>query len=815
MVDLRILKANKCTAEDWRKIFEGRDRAHMLVRKDQRDPTIIKKPKKQKSKTDKIDELMERIYNRICNGREWNFQNYQIAYAMDLIWDAPFRQVNPTMIAAVCEQHGKNTEEVKSIMKGLGLDFDAILKTSKDPKSGKEITTIDVPTFFAVTVPLVRSYHTVRRARIINDRNRDPFIQYKAATQTKENRTRCEVLTSRVQQTAKHYDYLGALNQMVFQMLLYPSGCLAFTKEEWHKSEQLRYKKDGKETEQYTVREGLRYHIPHPTRTFWDQAHPLRTFNTDTGCSYAGYWQVMRYGDIEDNKGFYNTDRITVGDTGWFTGGSQFWRLVYSSCTVKVPTITVPDTAPDAMDREQYILDNPYYNGDMRDHSVMLCEYREKLNPKQWGLGDYDHDVWCRFVVAGDGTIVYAAPMGYTPVVPCRDNGDDKRMGDASLALQLAPFQDQLSNLLTQFLLTVKQNLANFTLVDKSTVDTDSLKKMLNEGETYFRGLNIQTFDSRQMRVLQVDPKGAVIPHRFPPLDTNGIVLAMKLVIDMAERVLQFSSQEIAQAASHEQTKAEVEKIHATTTNILEFTCIPVDQAMDSMAQQNYEAVMNYGEDEFYAQIPSDHEIDEKRLEALGITQDEDGETLDKKIKVKAKKRPALELDSFATVPPNSKRQTNWEASQAMGQFVQVLASNQQLAMAIGPQQFIDLANEIATLAGIELPAPLRNVTEETQKQMASDLLKQTVDAVLGIVRTETKQGMEVVLQKVAQNDQLLKTIADKLLAVYRALGLDAPQAPNPPPDPLGGIGPEGMAQPALGGGVPPPAPVPGPAGLF
>jgi hypothetical protein len=791
MIDVRILEAKGCSAKAWRKIFENRIRQRPLRKNGIVEDTAPKR--------DRIDALMERMWNRIIAGRDWNFSNFATIHAMDLIWDAPGRQVNPTLISSICAKHGKNTEDIKSALKGLGLDFDSVIvDTDKtDVKTGRPIQAVNVPSFFAIMVPLARAMATARRARVINERNREPFFEFKAATQSKLNRVRCEVLTSRVQESAKAYDYLGSLNQAVLQMFLYPTGCLVFTREEWDYVEQLR-RTDGGKDEEYVVQEGLRYFTPHPSRMFWDMAHPMRTFNTDTGCEFAGYWQVMRYGDVLDNDGFYNKDKITIGNTGWFSAVPSFWTTVYSGCTLKIPSIPINGTTGE--DREEYLA-TACYGGDMRDASMMLCEYREKLNPKQWGLGDYDYDVWCRFVVAGDGTIVYAAPVGYTPVCVFRDNGDDKRVSDASLVLQLSPYQDQLSNLFTQFLLTVKQNLANFTMVDGDVINTEMVKKLTNDGETYFRGLNIYTYSGKnllRMAALQSDPRAtAVISHRFPPLDTNGIVLAMKLMIDMAERVLQFSSQEVAQAASHEQTKAEINQVAASTTNIVEYTGIAIDAGMNAMAHQNYEALMNYGEDEFYAQIPSDHELSEEKLRQLGITQDEDDkeETHDKKIRVKAKKS-AMQLNAFATVPPSNKRQTSWEAAQAISQFYATILQNPVVQMALGPQQMVEIANQIAKLAGLHLDADLRDMTEENQKKQASDLLKQAVDAVLGIVRTETKHGLEVIMSEI-------KDLATKVNGVMEALGLNATATPNTP------AGPDGAGSPSIVAPVPVGPPVP------
>ena len=77
-----------------------------------------------------------------------------------------------------------------------------------------------------------------------------------------------------------------------------------------------------------------------------------------------------------------------------------------------------------------------------------------------------------------------AAPLPYAPSIWYGYDGDENRELNAGLSLEILPFQDHVSNLLTQFLLTVKQNLANVTFVDTDVVDVgwiDTLKELGRE----------------------------------------------------------------------------------------------------------------------------------------------------------------------------------------------------------------------------------------------------------------------------------------------------------------------------------------------
>ena len=765
-VDISILKKHGCSPEAWRKLFET--------------PEKPSKKKKAEPNDDPVRELKERIKARICAGRDYNLRNFETIYALDLIWDTPFRQVSPTLLAGIVGRY-KTTDETEKALKAFGFDVASLIVDTgrKDPKTKQPIKAVSVPAFFNVMVPLVRAYLNIRRAKIVNDRNRRPLIPYQPAVNNEHYRVKTQVLSNRIQTMSDQYDYLETLNQNVFQMLLYPYS-LMFTMEGWHYEEQLRVGKDGNE-EEYVSREGLRHYSPHPSRSYSDQAYPMKSFNSDSGCKWGGHWKVLRYRDLKKMEGFYNLDRISIGNTDWWTGATNFFNSVYNSCVMAVPAAVQATPG----DREQELIEGLYYNESYDDKSVMFVEHREKVNPKADGLGDYPYDIWARFVTAGDGTVIYAEPLGYRAIICWKDNGDEKRLQDASLALQLTPFQDQLSNLLTQYIYAVKQNLANITLFDKNVLKSskdgsgeyETVKKIKNLGESLFRGLNLVEMDLKELARGQYSAPQAFYSHRFPQMDTNAILQAMKVIIDMAERVLQFSSQEVAQAATHEQTKAEVNIISGTTTNVLQYTGIPVDSAIKAWGEQLYDAWMNYGEDDFEAQIPADTPISEEDLEKMGITLLDKPLGREDQLSVKVKKS-AVALLSFAFVPDNQSRVTDTEAATAMATFVRDLMSNPITGAAIGPEQAISLANQIAKLAGLRLETKLRNTGAMPQQEA-----QQVLEQVLATVLPQVKEGMAAVMDELGNAEK-------KVDALYQILNLpESNGAPPPiqtPPAPAG-----------------------------
>src|SRR5436853_1433607 len=106
---------------------------------------------------------------------------------------------------------------------------------------------------------------------------------------------------------------------------------LAFPKEQWHCQTQVI---DGS---RQTVKEGIRYVLPHPTRMFYDLNYPLPTINTDTGIEFAGHWDPMRYGEILDDRKYWNRSKIYCGHN-WlnFPGASSYFSEVFP-CRLQFP----------------------------------------------------------------------------------------------------------------------------------------------------------------------------------------------------------------------------------------------------------------------------------------------------------------------------------------------------------------------------------------------------------------------------------------------------------------------------------------------
>ena len=719
MIDLDILKDRGYSQEKMRSVFSAEE------------------------KPEQIEKLIGRMRNRIQEGVSRSLRDHKLYYALDLAWNAPLRQISPTLLHSLVSKKGDD----KSVAEAL--DSWGVSHLIEDHVSAKGETTqaLNLPRFYQIFVPLVKAYVTIRWARIFNDRNLVPLFKYEPHKSTQQNRVKGEIVTDRVQIISQQYDYSSVLSQSIFQMLHY-GYCLQFPKESWHSEKQTVRDEDGEEKEVYT-KEGIRYHTPHPARTFWDIAHRPSSFNSDTGCKFSGYWAIQRYGDVANNKMYYNTDKVAAGSIDWLTSNANFGLYVNSGYSGTVKFLQKESGAL-LLDREK---DVQYYTSDHDDYSVLVTEYFEKLNPKKMGLFDYDHDVWFRFCVAQDDTVIYAEPLPYCPVVYYGYDSNELQTVNPSLSLEILPFQDHVGNLLTQYLLSIKQNLTNMTFVDEDQVGGDTVEEINDAGQNMYSTLNFVGYSSRKARVGQHDPEKAFTSFKFPQQSTTEVINGVRSILDILERVLVLSAQEVGAAASHEQTAEEVRSIASYTSNRLQFTSSSVDRAVYAWKTQIYNGLMAYGEPEFYAQLQTP--VTRERLERLGFTVEDADDGITSKPVVAVKDKTAISLESFSSVRDGMDRINNPASANVMAQLFGAAMGNPLVAQVIGPEQAVGLLNQIFELSGVPRDFRLKMAKSVEELQAAQEQqgegAGQNVAAIQEQMMGQLQEAAQVIQQQVAE----------------------------------------------------------------
>lgn len=766
-VSPRQLREHGCTPKAWKPLFTA----------------------KVPDKLPQIKKLEYLIQSRLNDGWLMNMREYKPYLAIDMAYNASFDQTTPTLINNLVNRNSK-PEDLLSTLDQWGMKPEDLFLDMGKSANGEQMWRLNPPTFYKMMVNLTKAYVTIRQAKLFNDRNQSPLLKYEPVESNAETRILTEIITYAVQVISSDFGYASVLKQEIFQALMY-SVCLTFPREVWHPQYQLN--DDG---EKVLQKEGIRYCTPHPTRMFWDLHYDISTFNTNTGCEYAGYWKVVPYGEILDNPLYWNRRAIGYGSSnGWASFDpaltSQFFAEVYP-CRMSFP----PTNTGDQKSREA---NAAFYATAERDKAVFQTDFWMKLVPAKYKMGTYRYPIWVRFIVASDNTIIYAEPCCYNPI---KFTGYDTNLLDSrnsSLALEVIPFQDIVGNILSQILLTNKQNLASVNFYDKNILNREDIDKVKNGGETMLRSMNFVPYDSMKFNRQGLNPKDSVFQIRFENKDVQPHFQALNTVLGILERLLQLSPQESGQSASHQQSAEELKQVGSSTTNRVEFTGSFIDEATDAWKAQLFEAMRAYADDDVEAMVPSDIPDVEQHLTDLGFALSGKVRGEGKLMVVGSKKN--LNIDTLASTGKGDNRKNETQTAQVMMQAVSAVAANQQLAQLVGPKTLLKIIEQAAKLAGADSDFKLRP-DQKAQLDMLQQLAQQIQAAA---VKQVEEDGFKPIAKEIADLQSAVQKI-DQILTKLVPQG--APPAPQPQPPVNANPNPAPIA-PGAGAISPVPAPVP------
>ncbi len=768
----------------------------------------------------KIAELTAQVFNRVYQGRLLNLRDYKFHAACDMAFDAPFRQSTATIIQnSLAGRRYPDVEKLIDEYKSWGMDATLAVNEQQLP-NGKKYWAIDPPKFSEVIVPLTTAYLTIRVAKVFNDRNSSPFFRYTPSRFTRKELLKCEIISDLENRRAIDFGYPNVLRQAILQAFHY-SAAWMFPCEAWYSEQEPvgDYKKlkldPESEKEQIanatptvgapvpeerktiTKREGLRYHLPHPTRTYYDLNWRPSTINSDSGCQYAGHWSLYNYRDLK-GMGFWNLDVLPFGKNDWLSPGlsGQYFREIY-------PCVGAFPCGDDGM-----VKDRPgeamRYSVLTTDAKVFLTDHFQKLVPKDWGLGDCEFPVWFRFVIGNESTVFHVEPLLYTPPVWCGIDTNELAPRSASLTLQILPFQDQISNILSQILFTQKANLSRIAFYDMRVVDKAVIEKVMKSGDAKYAGIQWVPYDGAQVDILGAQMKDLFQQYTFTPQDISPMVSTISTLISIMERLLNMSSQEVGAPASHEQTAEEIRVIGGYTSQRVAYSGSFVDDFIDAWKRQLFEATLAYADDEFVAQVAYTPER-EALLKEMGFDATEKGD--EHHGAVVTGSLSDLRTDSFAPNREGPNRPNNQALAQVIMQTVTAIASNQMLSQAVGAKPMLDMLQEAAILAGAPRDFTLKTSPgadpaqqQEAMQQQLSQVGQQIQSAIMGAVQEQVKKLEQEVVTALQQEKQQvgsqLAQVADQVAKISEALNQEAQRiqqmegavqqimAPQPPAPP-------------------------------
>lgn len=762
----RLLKEHKLDPKSLKKAFDN--------------DTLESRPK--------VKKLVNQIRDTIQNGINRNRQDYRLFKAMDWAYDTPFYQVSYTQLKGLLSSSPDEKKVMEAVNSwGLTHMLPDMLNpdgtTCCDASTGKPRKALNLPVFFNIFVPIVMAYITIRWAKLFNDRNLVPFYKYEPVTFTKENRFRCEVITQAVQKQSTWFDYPADAKQTYLQTLLY-GFCINFPREAWYAERQ-----EDDQGKEKIVREGLRWNMPHPSRVYYDLYHRLSSLNSNSGCEYAGYWELARYRDIAESELYWNKDKITMGSISWFDlqTNPDFLAQVFP-CVMSFPSAAgLGAGGVGALDRQNEAA-RTYGNGDY-DTATLLTQHFQRVIPKDVGLGSYAYPIWMRFVYASDSAVIWAEPLAYTMLPTYTYDADFNRARFRSLALEIVPFQDHISNLLSQWILAVKDNLTNPVFYDKEKIPATYVKELQNLGQKMLNGRLFIPFSSTENYRFKIDQREALYSPALTHHPTSESQSLINGVLTMLDRIMQLSPQEVGQAAPHEQTAEETRVIAGNTSTRVTFTGTGLDSGDYAKKVVLYDGLMAYADDDITVGITSSFattqpEFD-KLLKAVGfeLTDKEasfDPNEPERMYEVKGNKS-GLSIESFASTRDNVNRINLPAVADAMSKIFIAIAGNPVLIQAIGPMQLVELLNQIIVSSGVPQEFRLRGQavtgTPDEQVNKTAEMMKQFAEQVKQLVAQKQQETLQASAQQTTQIVGQAMQAAQQQTAAVVAQGAQAASA--------------------------------------
>jgi hypothetical protein len=722
MIDFDVLTDYGTTRDRLRQFFTAK--LPSVTQQQDMDKKELKALRKDVENRKKFEQMVSAWFQEHV---VYSLKNHTLFSAVDLAWDSvPInRQIYPLL------QYAQGRIDVTRAAQDLAKVPGGESYVKKNDSG--QVVGVDLPKFTEMNVNLIRSVITRRVAAQDSKYDLWPWFRYEPRSTTQVGKLRGDLASQRMDIMADQYDYRHFQTQIIRNMLLYTTA-VAFPRAAWERDVQvvkasydpaLAYDVDSVTGEKklrkktVTVREGISWVSPHPSRIFYDNQYPLTSLNSDTGCEYVGFWDVLRWGDIASNPDYFNRDCVgfSSNTAAWF---SQYW-MYFNQYFDRIIPPNIPNDPSDSNDRK---LNIGLYTREMNDVATFFTHVWVKVVPRQWRWGNYPNPIWVHLKVAGDHTVVYADIMPSSPAAVASFNSNDNRLTNISLAHELMQFQDQLTNLYSELLETIKADLFRVAILNEDVFpDTKEGKEVLAEFKKQMKGrayysepvllcASLEKLGSLMGRQVTADMVFQVV-RSSPNTQITALFQAITHVVNMAERLMVMSAHEQGQAASHELTATESSQIGGSTETMYAFISKPVDEFRGAQKRICFDSVMASGED--MVELPVSNRYPDAIISKAGFEvkdKDEDDPT---GIKLVYGSKYSLIHDFIFTSRDGGNRSANSQSAQVLVQLMQAIFAaappvQNAILSAMGKSKVFEVFNNIFRLAdaGVDLKLSVR-----------------------------------------------------------------------------------------------------------
>lgn len=771
MIDLKLLSKHGTTNERLREVF----RARVLPELKERPPgesAAERKERKQRLAAIESDivvrqKLEKRIQSRIEEGIDFSLRQWRIFAAVDLAFDSTI--ISKMSIPLLMYAQGKiNVERCVSLLKESPNGKQYIIPG--DGKDKKE--SVDVSRFVEAEINLVRSVVMRRWAAQKTKYNQlYPYYKVESRSTGLVGKLRADLVSQRMDIMCDQFGYRRHDSQAMLGGLLY-GHVVDFQRCAWEVESAWRAKPDGS-PESYVKREGLTWFTPHPSRVYYDTNYPLSSINSDSGCEFLGFWDVMRYSDIENNPDFFNKDVIGFGNKFWGDGGiHNIYREYFTqySYTLIAPRTGEEDPAK-ANDRKATV---GFYSGTQGDASVFVTNHYEKIIPKDYNIGEYPFPVWTRFVVASNNTIMAAEFLPSRPGAVLSINESDSRLSNVSMAMDVLQFQQHMTNLVCHLLSLLQ--IESFKAIGINTdalekAQVESIRKQLMAEDWSSRPLVYEySFVKMKERLQEMGVNAAIkdivsVSETRVAASISTVFEAMIKLMTLVERLVSMSPAENGQPAPREISATEVTEIANTTSSVYSSISDDIDEFREAKKIIIYESLVTCSKAEL--NLPVKGRYSAKTVAAAGLSivegEDEDfaGDTKRRTITGSVKK---LEHNFIFSSRDGSERPVNTQAANTMVQLVGQVLAVPAVAQKVGKEKLYEIFNEIFRMSGAGIDLNLE-LSEGEDNSLGEDQIKQLSDVVMQIQKFlqqlagQTQKNSQDISSQQEVNDQQQQTI--------------------------------------------------------
>lgn len=748
MIDLEVLAQYGTTNAALRSLFVVEAMTPEEARKATREEREANE-KKLKFK-EQLEKQIEGVLNEAIL---YSVRNYTYYGVMDITWDtsAISKQTLPLLLYA---QGKLDMSSCTSALRTLP-NADVYLKKGADGA----VTGIDLPKFLTVEYNLVRSFITRRVSAQSNKySNLWPYYKYESRSTGMVGKIRSDALSQRVDIMADQFDYRHHDVQCMRGMMMY-TQVVDFIRSAWETDKQIcqRPAPEGFEPapgapldlEEQIVREGVCFVNPHPSRTFYDKAHPLSSLNHDNGCEFVGYWDVCRYKDIVNNPLYWRREKVSYSppSAAIFTDYRQYFTQYFDYSTLTPPTaVNSSMDLPGQNDMKNQL---GIYSADMENSAVFRSEFFRKLRPVDYGIGTYPYPVWIRFVVAGDNTVIYAELCPSRPAAVLSFNAADGRMVNLSFGHSLMSYQDQMNNLLNQMLLLCQQECVKIFQINtdfiKEKKHLDWLRAKLS-GQNFASGALVVEVSLSELSDAGIDPrayKAIEVTETKVGQSMATILSGMAQLITLVEKLEAMSPAEQGQPAPREISATEVNEISSTTSSVYTFISDSIDEFIAAKKEIIYESILACAKSQ--VRLPVLNRYSEKSIKQAGfevVPEENEDYPGDYKRRTIIGSHRKLQHSYIFTTRDGAERPVNTQAANTLVQLLAQVINIPSILQAMGKEKLYNVINEIFRLsgAGIDMNLELREGEDDSLGADPLEELKSQVDQLVPLIQQLAEQ---------------------------------------------------------------------------